>query len=714
MRAEELLSRLERVKKNGADKWMARCPAHDDKNPSLSISEEADRVLLKCHAGCKTEAVVEALGLAMSNLFHDSEGGGVGIPSISRPTPQHSAPAGCTLEQYSERKRLPAEFLKGLGLSEITRHNAPCVRIPYVTQDGSEASVRFRTALEGDDRFRWKAGSKPFLYGLNRLRMAEERGYVLLVEGESCCHALWHHGYPAVGVPGVSNWREGRDAEHLADIDKIYLIVEPDEGGEKLLRALSESQLRDQTKLVLLDEGDICDIHVEDCDGFKDRLEQLLQAAKPWSDHDRLEQDLTRKESIELCRDLAETTDILGRFSVDLTKAGLVGEDKLAKVLFLAVVSRHLERIVSVAVKGPSSAGKSYAVQTVLRFFKDEAAYALTAMSEKALVYGREPLSHRMLVLYEAGGMSGDVASYLVRSLLSEGRVRYETVVKTSEGLEPLLIDRPGPTGLITTTTAAALHPENETRLLSLSPTDSRAQTAAVMARLASDEHEEVDIEQWHAFDTWITSGEHEVVVPFAEQLATMIPPIAVRLRRDFNTVMSLIKAHALLHQATRDHDDRGRIVATLHDYAAVRELVADLVAEGIEATVSETVRETVEAVPEGGEGISLGVLAKRLEIDKSSASNRWNRAKKAGFLKNLEMGRGRAAKLVRGDPLPEDQQVLPTAAALEQGCWGVGPETEGVKTPPSQGGDVTRFIGEQKSLIPQNSYESAEERDAS
>jgi hypothetical protein len=51
-------------------------------------------------------------------------------------------------------------------------------------------------------------------------------------------------------------------------------------------------------------------------------------------------------------------------------------------------------------------------------------------------------------------------------------------------------------------------------------------------------------------------------------------------------TVASLIRAHALLHQVTRERDAFGRIVATIEDYTAVRELVADLVAEGLEATV--------------------------------------------------------------------------------------------------------------------------------
>src|SRR2546430_2242009 len=82
---------------------------------------------------------------------------------------------------------------------------------------------------------------------------------------------------------------------------------------------------------------------------------------------------------------------------------------------------------------------------------------------ERALADPEEPLQHRVLVIYEAAGLGSDFASYLVRSLLSEGRVRYETVEKTRDGLKPRLIERDGPTGLLVTTTSVSLHPENET-----------------------------------------------------------------------------------------------------------------------------------------------------------------------------------------------------------------------------------------------------------
>src|SRR5918912_4470125 len=106
--------------------------------------------------------------------------------------------------------------------------------------------------------------------------------------------------------------------------------------------------------------------------------------------------------------------------------------------------------------------------------------------------------------------MSGEFATYLIRSLLSEGRVRYETVGKTSEGIKPRLIEREGPTGLIVTTTAVKLHPENETRLLSLTVTDTQEQTRAVMAALAQEVDEVApDLATWLALPVWLEGAEH-------------------------------------------------------------------------------------------------------------------------------------------------------------------------------------------------------------
>jgi hypothetical protein len=167
--------------------------------------------------------------------------------------------------------------------------------------------------------------------------------------------------------------------------------------------------------------------------------------------------------------------------------------------------------------------------------------------------------------------------------------------------------------------------------------------------------------------------------------LADMILPLDVRLRRDFTLLLGLIHAHAILHQATRERDESGRIIATLDDYAAVYELVADLIGEALQATVPVAIRETVEAVAVLLEGdkheVRVKDVAEKLDLDRSAASRRIADAERAGYLQNLETRRGQAKRLVLGEPLAADQEVLPTPEALDAVCRCAG-VTGGMNTP--------------------------------
>jgi hypothetical protein len=687
----------------GGEHW-AFCPAHDDcHTPNLHVREAEDgSVLLRCFAGCNQDEVLSALqerGISRRDLFSRNgsvvEGGE--LPPKPRATlqphpekpeetgrralhgsvqPAATVQPSCTLEAYAEAKALPVELLREFGLSTLGYMGGKAVRMPYLKEDGTEGAVRLRLALEKspqrDNRFRWRKGSKPTLYGLWRMERVREAGYVVLVEGESDCHTLWHHDIEALGVPGAANWKE-EWAAHLAGIEKIYAIVEPDEGGTSFEERLSASAIRNRLYLVRLDDAkDASNLHLRDPDRFKENLRAAFKRARRWTDAAREETEIRIREAWEQCKELARERRILDRFASELGRSGLAGETRAAKLLYLALTSRLLEKIASVAVKGPSSGGKTYLVERVLLFFPESAYYALTAMSERTLAYSEEPIRHRFLVIYEAEGMSGDFATYLMRSLLSEGRVRYETVESTKDGIKPRLIEREGPTGLIVTTTAVRLHPENETRMLSLTVTDTQDQTKNVLKALAKGRTEKTDLTPWLALQEWLESAEHRVAIPYAEALAELVPPVAVRLRRDFGAVLNLIRSHAVLHQASRERDTDGHIIASLDDYEAVRELVEDLVSEGIDATVSQTVREAVGAVSRlredaEGEPVSIAAVAKELGLDKSAASRRIRNATEQGYLKNLEDRRGKPARLVPGDPLPEDLRILPATEELRR-----------------------------------------------
>lgn len=427
--------------------------------------------------------------------------------------------------------------------------------------------------------------------------------------------------------------------------------------------------IRDRAWLIELGEAkDPSGLYLAKGDEFLPCWSAAVADAKPWTEYAKADAEAHRQELWSQCQALALDPQILSRFAETLQAQGVVGEARTAKLLYLSLTSRLLGHPVSCAVKGPSSAGKSYIMQRVLEFFPSSAYYALTAMSERALAYSNEPLAHRMLVLYEAAGIRGDVANYLVRSLLSEARLRYETVEKTKQGLRARLIEKDGPTGLLVTTTAVRLHEENETRLLSMPVTDTPEQTKAVLRQIAQHRQQPpVDLTPWHALQELLAGEEYRVRIPYAEALAELIPPVAITLRRTFGTVLALIEAHAILHQARRWRDHAGRLVATLDDYAVVRDLVKDLVAEGVEMTVPDRVRQTVEAVRQLHEDtdgeVTIKAVARQLRLDKVTAGRRVHEALEAGYLKNLETQKGRPYRLIPGEHLPEELELLPLAA---------------------------------------------------
>jgi hypothetical protein len=304
---DHVLKRLEGIRQcNGA--WKALCPAHADREPSLSVTEGNDgRALIKCFAGCRTEDVLASLGLEMSDLFEQRNGhDDKGFRSI--PPKMTATVQPCSLKNYAEVKGLPVEFLQNHGLRDQKYQGQPAVRISYRGVDGSEEAVRYRIALkkseEGDDRFRWRTGSKARLYGLWRLENIRKAGYVVLVEGESDAQTLWYYRIPALGIPGATNWK-AEFAAHLEGIERVYVVIEPDQGGETLRETLGASGIRDRLFLVDLGEHkDASGLYLSDREDFKDKFFSALKEAESWKDRRRTELEAGSRRAWSACKDV--------------------------------------------------------------------------------------------------------------------------------------------------------------------------------------------------------------------------------------------------------------------------------------------------------------------------------------------------------------------------------------------------------------------------
>lgn len=220
------------------DQLIGLCPFHDDKNNSFSVNlktgqwhcfaEDRGGNFLDFYAelhGCDTkEAYAQIL-----------EKYGVETGEQKRLEAQKKS---YTLSQYAFEKKLPEEWLASeCSLSTVIdkRTGASYMKIPYLDESHKESTYRKRFAHKD---FRWKYGSagKIGLYGEWRLPEIRGVGYAAMVEGESDSQSMWYMGISCLGVPGAAMFKP-HQAAMLQDL-KIYLHVEPDQGGETFLRKM--------------------------------------------------------------------------------------------------------------------------------------------------------------------------------------------------------------------------------------------------------------------------------------------------------------------------------------------------------------------------------------------------------------------------------------------------------------------------------------------
>ncbi|MDF1800810.1 MAG: DUF3987 domain-containing protein [Planctomycetota bacterium] len=220
---ENVLEALPGVKRSGRG-WSARCPAHDDRSPSLSVGHgDKGRVLLKCHARCTTEAVCAALGLEVKDLFDENP------PRVAQAR-QTPAPS-----RGRSRSAIVQSYVKGLGSnggqwglagswSYTDAEGAPVMEVLRFGLDGG-TKKEYRPISPAVGGWASEAPPKPYpLFGLPHLTGS---GPVFVVEGEKAAERAQQLGLcvttSAFGSSAASrtDWTPlaGRDVVVLPDAD---------------------------------------------------------------------------------------------------------------------------------------------------------------------------------------------------------------------------------------------------------------------------------------------------------------------------------------------------------------------------------------------------------------------------------------------------------------------------------------------------------------
>lgn len=281
---DRILARLKRVKKSGADKWMAECPTHQDGTQSLSVAKGRDeRVLLNCHAKCPTAAILAAIGLTMGDLFP------AGLEAQRAPAPP------TTTRTLSLVKSYDYTDAAGTLLFQACR---------FLDSATGKKTFRQRRRV-GDGRWEYALGDVELvLYRLPDVIAAVESGRpVFVVEGEKDADALAELGYTATTCPmGAGKWRESM-SDVLAGAE-VVILPDNDQPGKAHAEQVAASLVaRDATVRVvnlpgLPEKGDVSDWL--DAGGNLDTLSELIGKTPRWTGDEMQQAHRTRWRLDEL------------------------------------------------------------------------------------------------------------------------------------------------------------------------------------------------------------------------------------------------------------------------------------------------------------------------------------------------------------------------------------------------------------------------------
>ena len=703
MTAEELAARFEGARKTSGG-YLVRCPAHEDRSPSLSICDSRDgRVLLHCFAGCAFADIVGALHLDPADYspgehvaMRDADASLALDPAVRGETVEHVR-GGLTLEGIAEAKRLPVEFLKQLGCRSAYRNGVGAVSIPYVDEDGVVVAMRFRLSVAEALRFQWRRGDKVHLYGADRLQDARRAGWALLVEGESDCWTAWYHCIPCIGVPGKSTWRGARGHEWAAKLAglQIYLWQEPD--ADDLTAAVGKDLPR--LRVIVAPDGvkDVSEAHLAGHD-LASYLEALKAKAVTFAELSGTRHDTRLAELERRAAEVLRAADPLELVRQSVIDSGYGGDTQPAIVTYLALTSRVLAMRrgampVHLLLVGPPAAGKSYTLRACLNLLPGEAYHTIDAGSPRVLIYDDANLVHRAVIFGEADSLPAgedNPAASAVRNLLQDHELHYSVAVRDTDGGRFVTqeVHKPGPSVLVTTA-VRRLGAQLDSRLFILDVPDDQTQIANALraqAALETNPAAPEAPESLIAFQGYLQErAPWEVVVPFAGELADAIAnqPNDARVVRDYARLLSLVKSAAVVRHTWRARDEAGRVVATLDDYATVHALVAD-VYRASSTGAGTKVRAVVEAVAEiraSRPHATVTQVQQRLSLSKSAASRHVTAALKAGWLTNDESRKGYPSRLKVGEALPPEAG-LPSPDALAYSAASGGDTESGTLRP--------------------------------
>ncbi len=203
---QEILTHFQGVQRRGDGCYQCRCPAHPDKEPSLSITEKNGKVLIHCHAGCSTADILTAAGLTFEDL-----GGNEKESSTREQLERYFKMPLADIYEYTDEK---GNYLYSKGRFTTIKDGVKDKTMRYFVDDKGSGKIKQFS----------KGNIQPVLYNLKSLLRADKSEPVYIVEGEKDVETLKRYGYTATTAGGVNDWRE----EYARFFKDLTVIILPD------------------------------------------------------------------------------------------------------------------------------------------------------------------------------------------------------------------------------------------------------------------------------------------------------------------------------------------------------------------------------------------------------------------------------------------------------------------------------------------------------
>lgn len=265
MDLHDFLSRLSGVKAKSDGEYICKCPAHDDRTASLCVRDGEKGIVLKCQAGCPTEAVLTRMGLKMSDLFceprqqRERRSAPRGRGTDPAATPKPSAPLQNALVPTSQGEKT-IEFVcsydyrdeEGKLLFQACR---------YIDRSTGKKTFRLRQP-EPDGSGRWKyskKGVRMVLYRLPEMLDAIRTGRpIYIVEGEKDVDNLKKLGRVATtNAMGAGKW-DPSYGESFTGAQSVYIIPDNDDVGREHAMAAARNVMLYAAEIKILDLTKVC------------------------------------------------------------------------------------------------------------------------------------------------------------------------------------------------------------------------------------------------------------------------------------------------------------------------------------------------------------------------------------------------------------------------------------------------------------------------